>query len=77
MIGADYYAAQVPFKFVNSNDPFSFENPPATAELDYDPLYKSRLTDVPEPATWAMMIAGFGLAGAAMRRRRVASVTFA
>lgn len=25
---------------------------------------------VPEPATWAMMIAGFGLAGAAMRRRQ-------
>jgi hypothetical protein len=25
---------------------------------------------VPEPATWAMMIAGFGLAGAVMRRRR-------
>ena len=25
---------------------------------------------VPEPASWAMMVAGFGLAGAAMRRRR-------
>jgi len=25
---------------------------------------------VPEPATWAMMITGFGLAGAAIRRRR-------
>jgi hypothetical protein len=25
---------------------------------------------VPEPATWALMIAGFGLAGAALRRRR-------
>lgn len=25
---------------------------------------------VPEPATWAMMIAGFGLAGTALRRRR-------
>lgn len=25
---------------------------------------------VPEPATWAMMIAGFGLVGGAMRRRR-------
>ncbi|MCG2842534.1 PEPxxWA-CTERM sorting domain-containing protein [Sandaracinobacter sp. RS1-74] len=27
---------------------------------------------VPEPATWAMMIAGFGLVGGAMRRRRTA-----
>ncbi len=25
---------------------------------------------VPEPATWAMMIAGFGLAGAALRHRQ-------
>lgn len=34
---------------------------------------------VPEPATWAMMIVGFGLAGSAMRRRakRTTSVTFA
>jgi len=28
---------------------------------------------VPEPASWAMLIAGFGLTGAAMRRRRVAA----
>lgn len=27
-------------------------------------------TAVPEPATWAMMIVGFGLAGTAVRRRR-------
>lgn len=27
------------------------------------------LTDVPEPAAWAMMLAGFGLAGASMRNR--------
>ncbi|HEX7948029.1 MAG TPA: PEPxxWA-CTERM sorting domain-containing protein [Phenylobacterium sp.] len=33
-----------------------------------------RLTAVPEPATWAMMIAGFGLAGATLRRRRSFSV---
>ena len=28
-------------------------------------------TAVPEPATWAMMIGGFGLVGATMRRRRI------
>jgi hypothetical protein len=32
---------------------------------------------VPEPATWAMMIAGFGLAGASMRRRRATTLAFA
>ncbi len=33
---------------------------------------------VPEPATWAMMIAGFGIMGGAMRyRRRQVRVTFA
>lgn len=31
---------------------------------------------VPEPASWAMLIGGFGVAGAAMRRRKVA-VSFA
>jgi hypothetical protein len=36
------------------------------------------VTAVPEPASWAMMIAGFGLAGTAMRRRAAkVSVTYA
>jgi hypothetical protein len=30
---------------------------------------------VPEPASWAMLITGFGLTGAAMRRRRSTAVT--
>jgi PEP-CTERM motif len=30
------------------------------------------VTAVPEPATWAMMIMGFGVAGALLRRRQVA-----
>ena len=32
---------------------------------------RGQLTAVPEPASWALMIAGFGLTGAALRRRRV------
>jgi hypothetical protein len=34
------------------------------------------LTAVPEPATWAMMIMGFGLVGGVMRRRSM-KVAFA
>ena len=33
-------------------------------------------SSVPEPASWAMMVAGFGVVGSALRRRRV-RVTFA
>ena len=35
------------------------------------------LAAVPEAATWAMMIAGFGLIGAVSRRRQAVRVTFA
>jgi PEP-CTERM motif len=43
----------------------------------YDVGFRSYVDEVaapavPEPATWTMMIAGFGLAGAALRRRVVA-----
>jgi hypothetical protein len=38
--------------------------------LDISPVAKA---DVPEPATWAMMIFGLGLVGAAMRYRRSAT----
>lgn len=33
-----------------------------------------RSNGVPEPAAWALMIAGFGLVGAAQRRRREATI---
>lgn len=33
--------------------------------------------DVPEPATWGMIVLGFGAMGAAMRRRQRTSISFA
>lgn len=46
----------------------------------YVPLYLHAAfiaAAVPEPATWAMMIAGFGMVGAGLRSRRRVNVSFA
>jgi hypothetical protein len=45
-----------------------------TIILDYTEEPVALTPAVPEPATWALMIAGFGLIGATMRRRRPARV---
>ena len=37
---------------------------------DFAPDHETFTANVPEPATWALMIAGFGLAGTTLRRRR-------
>ncbi len=42
----------------------------AGIQLDNLKVTGTLASAVPEPATWAMMITGFGLAGAALRRRR-------
>lgn len=70
VIGADYGAAFVPFAFVRSDAPPSFANPAVNPPLAYDPLYRSRLQAVPEPASWALMLFGFGALGSAVRRQK-------
>jgi hypothetical protein len=47
----------------------TFGNLTATGATTSDPVAFG-VTYVPEPATWAMMIAGFGMIGGALRRRR-------
>jgi len=54
----------------------AFELGPETGFTAQPMLQFSGNSAVPEPATWAMLITGFGLAGAAMRRRR-ATLAFA
>jgi hypothetical protein len=52
---------------------FGFDDQAANPDRDYDDyvVLAKIITPVPEPASWAMMIAGFGAIGAAMRRRGV------
>jgi hypothetical protein len=38
---------------------------------------RANLTLVPEPGSWMMMIAGFGLTGMMLRRRKTVRVAFA
>ena len=59
-----YYGPQTGFPFGDPNAPASaFIRDNFVTGVNY------AFQAVPEPATWAMMIVGFGLAGAAMRRR--------
>lgn len=48
-------------------DPFAMSKAGATANVDITYTYSTAPGAVPEPATWAMMIAGMGLAGGIAR----------
>jgi hypothetical protein len=61
------------------NDGTGFRFPNGTSETLKNAGFRLEGTSVgpaavPEPASWAMMIAGFGLVGAAARRRRTVAV---
>lgn len=52
--------------------PIILTTPEGPQELPAEPDVLPVAGAVPEPATWAMMIGGFGLTGFAMRRRQAA-----
>lgn len=62
-----YGPSEVPFSFVSAGTPLPGA-PEVIPPINYGSLFQSRLTAVPEPATWVMMIAGFGLIGSSLRR---------
>ncbi|NJC34466.1 hypothetical protein GGR88_001980 [Sphingomonas jejuensis] len=65
------FAARATENLYARGDYYNASGVPATAFIDliFSEGYSSA---VPEPASWAMMISGFGLVGAAVRRRKVA-----
>jgi choice-of-anchor C domain-containing protein len=73
-LGAPAWVRQA-FSFVatGATTTLSFRADPASSAGFYGPALdniSATVTAVPEPATWTMMFLGFGLAGAALRRRR-------
>lgn len=61
-IGDDIYGQVTGLRFNSTQNAFEFDN---------------LAVAVPEPTTWAMMIGGFGLLGAAVRRSRKATAVYA
>lgn len=70
--GQTYYGyAQVGGSFLNQ---LAINTTPGASIRTGEP---AAAAPVPEPATWAMMVAGFGLIGGALRSRRKQAITFA
>jgi hypothetical protein len=70
--GQDYYGYAYTADTVLKS--FGFET---TANTAFTLNTSTAAAAVPEAATWAMMLVGFGGIGAALRRKRVSAVTFA
>ncbi len=70
--GLDLTAGGVTYNLYRRSGDFAYhEFDRSTGRLVFDrDISLTRLAAVPEPASWAMFIGGFGLAGAAMRHRR-------
>lgn len=89
LISRDYSTVRVMSNYLNpgsfiGGDNIAFHGGPGTYIGEYGSKLTVSLVDsvnaVPEPATWAMMIGGFGMVGGAMRsarRKRKVSVSYA
>lgn len=62
------------FTAAGSTTTISIAGNQGTFHIGLDDVQLQQLTSgAPEPATWAMLVGGFGLAGATLRRRRTAT----
>jgi len=72
ILGGDAYAGG---KAVFTTVPYSNCTTTSDCDLNFRVSGYNDVTAVPEPAAWAMMIGGFGVAGGALRRRKAARTT--
>ncbi len=64
----DFNVLEIGSEFLNGADYRALGNSGGGEDVFYHIV-----SDIPEPATWAMMLVGFGLAGAVLRRKAVAA----
>lgn len=56
-------------RFLDVNPYGIYTNYRPSAQLTFEGAVLTRTAEIPEPATWAVMVLGFGLVGSALRRR--------
>ncbi len=73
------YPSGVPITFDTFSTSFTIDTLATQADIDRSAILYTLFSPaaaVPEPASWALMLVGFGLVGAAMRRRVRQTVSF-
>ncbi len=70
LAAGDQYAEFEGLTFIHASDSWDGNSYLLASAEDDGWTHLFRLTAVPEPGTWAMLVAGFGLVGGALRRRR-------
>ncbi|MES2753738.1 MAG: PEPxxWA-CTERM sorting domain-containing protein [Pseudomonadota bacterium] len=74
--GASYTGGNSAF-LSSAADPTGSAFTPRTDDLAFTATFAPAVAAVPEPATWGLMILGFGAVGGVLRRRRTRPVAFA